>query len=382
MEPMNQLVNKWWDKIETSKKFAQHKKEILEYYKTLKPGDVTLVGLIAEGGQGMRTGNNGRFLGYLDGTEQSKKIKDRQKELLDKWNTHSDIGPVFNRLLVENDNDFESIVEPLKGQFNHTRDLELKRGEIYRIVNPSVIVNPYTWDESTRQKVIYEGLTSTQTWVPFRKGDPEGNKWTDNAPLFINWSKENVEYMSRAPEARWQGTTFFFMEGVTYTLLGNHTSLKAKLQPKCVFDAGASRLTPVYKRVPGYCFLAIINSDLFSFIIKKFIKNTAAFEISDLRMSPIVIPDKNMVSELETLAKKAIEAKELTFRKAQPSKELVDFCQKLAEKQKSAPEYLRPSRQLKLITTADDCLNIIELAVHWAVERLYGVEGYGPFNEF
>lgn len=28
------------------------------------------------------------------------------------------------------------------------------------------------------------------------------------------------------------------------------------------------------------------------------------------------------------------------------------------------------------------CLDIIELAVHWAVERLYGVEGYGPFNEF
>jgi len=25
---------------------------------------------------------------------------------------------------------------------------------------------------------------------------------------------------------------------------------------------------------------------------------------------------------------------------------------------------------------------VIELAVHWAVERLYGVEGYGPFNEF
>lgn len=38
--------------------------------------------------------------------------------------------------------------------------------------------------------------------------------------------------------------------------------------------------------------------------------------------------------------------------------------------------------QLKLITTAEDYLNIIELAVHWAVEKLYGVEGYGPFNEF
>jgi len=29
-----------------------------------------------------------------------------------------------------------------------------------------------------------------------------------------------------------------------------------------------------------------------------------------------------------------------------------------------------------------DCLDIIEFAVHWAVERLYVVEGYGPFNEF
>ena len=76
----------------------------------------------------------------------------------------------------------------------------------------------------------------------------------------------------------------------------------------------------------------------------------------------------------------AIEAKDLTFRGAQPAKELVDSGQGLADDQKSAPEYLQPPKQLKLITSANDCLNIIEL--HWALERLYGVEGYGPFNEF
>jgi len=382
MEPMTKLVNKWWDKIETSKKFAQYKKEILEYHKNLKPGDVTLVGLIAEGGQGMRTGNNGRFLGYLEETEQAEKILERQKELSEKWEKHPEISPIYKTLLKENDNDFESIVEPLKNKFHPTRDLELKRGEIYRIVNPLEIADPYAWDEITLQKVITEGLAGIQTWVPFRKGDPEGNKWIDNEPLFINWSKENVEYLNDATEARWQGTAFFFTEGVTYTLLGNHTSLKAKLQPKCVFDAGASRLTPIYKKISAHCFLTILNSDLFSFIIKKFIKNTAAFEISDLRMSPIVIPDKPFAFELETFAKRAIEAKGLIFKKAQPSQDLIDFCQELADKQKSAPEYLRSPKQLKLLTTADDCLRIIELAVHWAVERLYGVEGYGPFNEF
>jgi hypothetical protein len=88
---------------------------------------------------------------------------------------------------------------------------------------------------------------------------------------------------------------------------------------------------------------------------------------------PIIIPALDRGSELEAFAQKAIEAKELTFKRAQPSKELIDFCQMLAAKQKSAPEYLRLPKQLKLITTADDCLNIIELAVHWAVEKLYGV---------
>lgn len=382
MEPITKLVNKWWDKIETSKKFAQHKDEIFKYHKALKPGDITLVGLIAEGGQGMRTANNGRFLGYIEGSEQADKLLERRKELIQKWSNHPQVKPIFKTLLDNNNGDFESVVEPLKNKFHQIRELGLKRGEIYRIVNQLEIANPYLWDESTCGRVIEEGLEGIQTWVPFRKGDPEGNKWTDNEPLFINWSRENAEYLSKAPEARWQGTAFFFTEGVTYTLLGNHTSLKAKLQPKCVFDAGASRLTPTYEPISISCFLAILNSDLFSFIIKKFIKNTAAFEISDLRMSPIVIPDKTLSLELETLAKRAIEAKELTFKKTQPPEELIAYCLKLAEKQKSAPEYLRPSKQLKLITTADDCLNIIELAVHWAVEKLYGVEGYGPFNEF
>lgn len=388
IEPMTQLVDKWWDKIETSKKFSQHKQEILEYHKTLKPGDVTLVGLIAEGGQGMRTANNGRFIGFLEGTEQAEKILERQRELSEKWNNNPSIKPVLKKLLSDNDNDFESVVEPLKSQFNPIADLGMKRGEIYRIVNSGMVANPYAWDEAKRQRIVQKGIEGVQTYVPFRKGDPEGNKWIDDEPLFINWSEENVKWFFEnsgkgAPNMPVLRNVFlYFTEGVSYTLLGNHTSLKAKLQPKCVFDAGASRLTSIYSPISAHCFLAILNSDLFSFIIKKFIKNTAAFEISDLRMAPIIIPDENQVPVIDTLAKRAIEVKELIFKKRQPPRDLVDFCQVLAENQKSAPEYLRPPKQLKLISTAEDCLNIIELAVHWAVEKLYGVEGHGPFSEF
>lgn len=382
IEPMNQLVDKWWEKIETSKKFAQHKKEVLEYHKTLKPGDITLVGLIAEGGVGIATGNNGRYLGYLEGTIEAKKISERIKELSEKWESHSKIRPVFTKLLEENNNDFESVVEPMKEQFDQYRELGLKKGEIYRIVSPLNIVNPGEWDEKTKHKVIYEGIGNIRTWVPYRKGDPEGNKWTDNEPLFINWSKENVEYLKNASESRWHGLEFFFQKGITWTRGANHTSVKSRLQKECIFDINAMRLTPLMKSLPTETLLSIFNSDIFSFILKKFIAHTWMVQINDIKQMPVIMPTDNQTSELETLAKRAIEAKELTFRKAQLSKDLIGFCQELADRQKSAPEYLRPPKQLKLITTADDCLNIIELAVHWAVEWLYGVEGYGPFNEF
>ena len=35
----------------------------------------------------------------------------------------------------------------------------------------------------------------------------------------------------------------------------------------------------------------------------------------------------------------------------------------------------------KLLTTVSDCIEAIELAVNWSAERLYGVEGIGPFYE-
>jgi hypothetical protein len=48
----------------------------------------------------------------------------------------------------------------------------------------------------------------------------------------------------------------------------------------------------------------------------------------------------------------------------------------------SAPAYLRPSAQTILLTTAADCLHTLERTVNWEAERLYGVEGLGPFDEF
>jgi hypothetical protein len=443
--PTKRLVDHWWEKIETSKKFSSYRGELLAYQGMLKPGDITLVGLIAEGGQGMRTANNGRFLGYLDGTPQAEAIRTRRDQLTRTWQKHPQVGAIFNRLLREHPGEFDAIVESLKRQFHWKRDLGLQKGEIYRIVSPEAVAQEEDFarafefrkaeleelwsatpgvrdycerlrqeqnddffgvfrelltfappsrlglqpgeyygdrDDGPRVATIFNGFIGQRCWAAFRKGDTEGHRWTTVDPLYIEWNRSNVRYLQSAPEARWQGHSFFFLPGVTWTLHANHAALKARTQPACVFDASGSRLTPIGSVLSPNQFLTILNADVFSFVIKKFVKNTQDYEINDLRMAPIVIPTRSQGSELESLAKLATQAKELSLNNAVPTVALVRECQKLVDKQNYAPVYLRPDSQMILLHSSTACLAVVELAVNWAVERLYQVEGLGPFNEF
>lgn len=198
----------------------------------------------------------------------------------------------------------------------------------------------------------------------------------------IYWSQNNVRYLQSSTESRWQGFSYFFLPGVTWTLYANHVALKARLQPKCVFDAGGSRLTPFESVLTTNQFLGFLNSDLFSYIVKRFVKNTQDYEVNDVRMAPLILPTQRSGAELERLVILALQAKELSLRGSDPSIELIRSCQRIGEKQKSAPSYLRPTAQMLLFHSAEDCLELVERAINWNVEQTFNVEGLGPFSEF
>ena len=114
----------------------------------------------------------------------------------------------------------------------------------------------------------------------------------------------------------------------------------------------------------------------------KLIKHTQKWEIGDLRMLPIVMPTRDHASRLAELGEWAIATKRLTFMNRTPPNELVAYVRWLSEELLGkAPLYLRPGAQLRLLATADDCLATIELAVNWEAEKLFNVEGVGPFDE-
>lgn len=477
------LTAEWWERIKDSRRVSQNSVALREYQAALKPGDVTLVGLIAEGGQGMRTANNARFLGYLEGTPPAREILRRRHEWTAAWLTHPKIGPVFSAALVAAGGDptkpvangaaWESTVESLRQQFGDV-PLGFGKTDLYRIVPAALVANPedfqFAWtqrkaallarwqkapefkefwsgtfadedipastlaklrkakpndvgdaqfchlnsaikrwansdpefsavrrealglrpsesysdpDDCARIATIYNGLGGAGQFVPFRKGDPDGNRWIDNTPLFVDWSNSSVDWLSTSPKARWQGHSMFFTAGITWSLHANQVPVKSRLQDPCVFDAGGSRLTPPPKQLSASAFLAVVNSDVFSFFLKRFVKHNQDVEMNDMRAMPFVIPTASQARRLSDLAERAMEAKRCEFANEAPSQTLAAFCRTAKDALiADAPGYLRPDAQEQLLATPKSCLAVIELAVNWEAEKLYGVENLGPFNEF
>ena len=473
------LHAQWWPRIETSEKFAQNRAALGAYHATLKPGDVTLVGMIAEGGQGMRTANNARFLGYLAGTPQAAALLTKRAEWTMRWLADAEVAARFRALLEAAGGDlhkpaadgaaWEATVEPLRAEFTAAR-LGFGKTDLYRVVSKDLVAAPgdfeFAWrerkkelwqrwrtrgelkgywgekkpaarvsdeefsehcgelrnwivaeNELRREKgqkliprdvlglrsaenyrdpkdapriaTIYNGLGGRGQWVPYRKGDPDGNRWVDNEPLFIHWSATNVVFLfensgraePRMPVVR--NAHLYFTSGVTYSLHANHVAMKARWQEPCVFDASGSRMTPMHPLIPVAAFLAVLASDVFSFVLKKFVKHNQDVEISDLRSMPLVIPTPAQAKRLEHLAELAMSAKRHAFASEPPDNALVAECRRLADQLTAhAPDYLRPPAQAVTFQKPDDCLAVLERAVNWEAEKLYGVESLGPFDDF
>lgn len=478
------LAETWLPLIETSEKFSQNREALAAYHAALKPSDVTLAGLIAEGGQGMRTANNARFLGYLQGTPQAAELTAKRDVWTRRWLADAPVKERFLELLkqhggnptcpLSNPAAWEACVEPLCETFDNAR-LGFNRTGLYRIVPAALVVkeddfafawqrrkqelwdlwrkapelldfwaetadlltgsrsvNPKAktvtdaafcavcqealrWLSARKPKVgnprallglrsseeyadaadaprvaaIYNGFSGRGIFAPFRKGDPEGNRWLDNEPLYIDWSRETALWFfensgKRSPNMPViRNPHLYFTPGVTWSAVANHVALKARWQAPCVFDADSMRLTPVGKTIHAHAFLAVFNSDIFSFLKMKFIKHTQKWEIGDLRQMPLVMPNRQQERQLKTLAELCLEAKRLALDAKPATQELAATARQwIGELRAAAPNYLQPPAQACTLQSPEDCLAVFELAVNWHAEKLYGVEGLGPFDEF
>ena len=314
---IKQLHEEWWDRISTSKKITENQEQLEDYRKSLKPGDVTLLGLITEGGQGLATADNGRFVGVLEGTNVANRIRETRPtklfEAIRKYNSRLKNVETVNetRELLElmDETEIRHLFDNLKEKYG--RDI-FGQGYLYKIISFDEIacVNEITEEEKTK------GIKKTNPhFVPYDKGDKDGNRWYLETPFYIDWSRESVEKLSTSPRARWQGYSFFFKEGFCWNnvLNPNAILIKCRLKSKSVNDVASMSLYPATDTVTTRYLVCLINSFFQFNYLRTFINNTVNVQINDIRQLPIIIPNSQQLINFENLFDSAYEIKRKQF---------------------------------------------------------------------
>jgi len=307
------LFDKWWPKIVTSKKITENFIFLEKYRNDLQPGDIALLGTLTEGGQGLATGNNGHFVGVRENTKQAKNIiNSRPKNLFEAVQKNNIPLPIKSKedakyyLTEKSEKEIVVLFDELKEKYG--RDI-FSQGYLFRIISDEEIadVDGLTEDEEKN------GIDNSRPhYVPYDKGDRDGNKWYLETPFVIDWSKEAVKNFQTDPKARWQGYDFYFKEGLCWTDV-NSTYLKCRIKKNGIHDVLSMSLFSLSNIVPEYYIISLINSMFVSEYVDDFINNTSHFQINDARQLPIIIPSENQLSEFKYLFDEAVKVKKLQF---------------------------------------------------------------------
>jgi len=309
-DKIKELNNIWWDKISTSSKIEQNKKELNEYRSNLKPGDIALLGCLSVGGVGLQTGNNGKYIAVRKSTKWAENIMNTRprklKNAINKYNiTSNDLNDYSdpNQLLIDLDEyQIAELFDSIKEKYG--RDV-FGQGYLYRIIEDNEITDV---DSLTDDEKLHGISTEKNYYVPYDKGDKDGNRWYLETPFAIAWSKENVSYLKTDPRARYQGYSYFFKEGFCWSDI-NTTYLKCRLKQKSINDVKSMSLYGLSQKVPEYYIISVINSRFMSHYVDDFVNNTQTFQINDARQLPIVVPSEEKLQELLPLFQEAIQIK-------------------------------------------------------------------------
>jgi hypothetical protein len=360
---VKELMDQWWDKIKTSKKIKENSSGLTRYRESLNEGDITLLGLITDGGQGLATADNGRFVGGLENTIIAKNIKKtRPSKLVDaifssnikEYDFIKNKEDAIQFLSSKNEEEIREIFDNLKSKYD--RDI-FGQGYLYKIISEHEIADVDSLTEEEKKSGIDK---SKPHYVPYDKGDKEGNRWYFETPFYIDWSEETVSWFYKNSGKKGKGMPvvrnpqFYFREGFCWTDV-NSIYLKSRKKVKGVYDVLSMSLFSITEKVPEYYIISLINSKVISEYVNDFINNTSHFQINDARQLPIIVPNQEQLSNFKDLFDEAVKIKKMQFSNQITKKEAVKKLN-LIQEQLDQMVY-------KLYELAEEEIKIIEVSV-------------------
>ncbi|MDA1470495.1 hypothetical protein OGZ02_17270 [Brachyspira hyodysenteriae] len=121
-------------------------KQLEAYRNYLKAGDITLLGLITDGGVGLQTGDNGVYVGVLENTKDAERVYNQRIEKLNKFNKENKTNYDISKM---NEIDIRQLLIVSK---KNMAKFFFGQGFIYRIVSKDEMadLNTLTLEEKRR----------------------------------------------------------------------------------------------------------------------------------------------------------------------------------------------------------------------------------------
>ena len=268
----------------------------------------------------MATADNGRFVAVLEGTKESVKIKQSRANQLYKAVINNGVNELNIKSLQEakeyladlSEKEIWDLFDDLKNKYD--RDI-FGRGYLYKIINKSERANV---ENLTPEERKYGIDNDKPHWVPYDKGDKEGNRWYLKTPFYLDWSKKTVEFLvtnsgkTGAGNPVVRNKNFYFRNGFCWSDIKT-VYLKCRLKDRSVYDVTSMSMFSLMPNIPDWFFVCLINSKFISEYVNDFENNTSIFQINDARQLPIIIPTQEQLDFFHSIFNKAYEIQMLKF---------------------------------------------------------------------
>lgn len=284
------------------------------WFDLLEPGDWTLFGLVTEGGQGLATADDKRFIAAIEGTEAAKEHRQNQLEFAEALGNYPEAAKLYQE--IEASEGREAALLAVWDKFD--RELPWSRTGTFRIA-PADQVRRGPVTDIERQR----GIDGPDRFVPYEKGDASdvtedgsaiGAKWTRDNPLVIDWSREAVSLLRRRAEEkkhrapRLQHEESWFRSGVAWNRTASYLRVR-RVPENSIFSSEAPTFRPTVQWLDADALLALLNSDTMDFTVRTLLSSRMHLDIGDVRRLPIPVLDDNTREHLGALAREAVRAK-------------------------------------------------------------------------
>ena len=282
------------------------------WFTSLTPGAFIPLGFCIEGGQGLATADDKRFLAAVEGMPEADECLVHQQRLMEVIRQHADLRTLFDHADGDEGERLIALWEPLEN------DRRLRWPRLLRVAPPSLIRQAHLTEAERR-----DGIKSGPYFVPFEKGDQSdedeaghalGAKWWRDNPIVIDWSTSAVGLLrSRASQTTSHRKPYFRNEelwgqgGVTWNSVARY--FRARLVPEgAIFGHMAPTIRPRVPWLNAWSLLALLNSQPIEYVLRTFLGSLMHFEIGDIRRIPVPVLAQEQVHQLSELGRAAVQA--------------------------------------------------------------------------